>query len=484
MSDKSIARYDGPRTVDELARYSELMAGGASVLPAQFRKQPGAIMFAVEYAKALDVSPVTAITGMHIMDGKPSASAGLISALIRRAGHKLTVRLTGSVKDLSLTATAVLIRADDPDKFAYESTWDLDRAKRAGLLTITNDGQIRSRSQNDKPGQWEKYPENMLKSRVVTEVGRDGAADVLLGMAYTPEELGADVDEDGVPVYTVTQVPHSAPRDNPAPEPKSSPDPDPGAPEDPDTLADAARRAIFAARSLDPDLVAVWNGPEIQGKNDRAATLVTADEQDVETTVLDLFRKAAASIKGGSYLTAGTKYDDPPAADYVPMPDPTPGDGDAGTVSEGDGSPDDVAATGANPEPSTAEYPLMRSALDAVMRELDEADVTSVVAWCRDHGINPTQGEEACRRIVEAIRTGDALPVSFPVDPEQLLVSILGAEVVERIPHSTPEEFHAAMLANREEDRRDAAAARQATGRGPSGGGLDEYRATRAANKA
>lgn len=40
----------------------------------------------------------------------------------------------------------------------------------------------------------------MLKARAITEVARDACEEALMGMTYTPEEMGADVDEDGIPL--------------------------------------------------------------------------------------------------------------------------------------------------------------------------------------------------------------------------------------------------------------------------------------------
>lgn len=91
----------------------------------------------------------------------------------------------------------------------FESTWSLGRAKKAGL---------------DGKSVWQGYGPEMLKSRAKSSVVRDGAIDVILGVKriladlglefsddvnddiavanvlYTPEELGADVDEEGRPL--------------------------------------------------------------------------------------------------------------------------------------------------------------------------------------------------------------------------------------------------------------------------------------------
>lgn len=161
----------------------------SGLLPAAYRRQPANVLYAVEYGDMLGLSPMAAITGVHIIEGKPSASAGLISALVRRAGHKLRVR--GDDKQ----AVAQIIRSDDPG-FTYEAKWTLDRAVTANLCTLKN-GKPFARDSKGRPLAWEKYPAAMLKARAITEVARDACEEALFGLHYTPEELGADVDGEG-----------------------------------------------------------------------------------------------------------------------------------------------------------------------------------------------------------------------------------------------------------------------------------------------
>lgn len=162
----------------------------ANLLPKAFQGNPGNLLFAVEYADALGISRINAITSIHVIEGKPSASADLIAALVRRAGHILRVHGTDA------SCCAQLIRSDDPE-FTYEANWNMNKAKAAGLLG---------------KAVWKNYPAAMLRSRAITEVARMGASEALLGLIYTPEELGADVDQTGAPVrYTATvEQPKSA----------------------------------------------------------------------------------------------------------------------------------------------------------------------------------------------------------------------------------------------------------------------------------
>lgn len=172
-------------SLQDKVAYAERLAG-ASLLPKQYQKQPANVLLAMEMGDAMGIPPIQAINEIHVIEGKPSASANLIGAMVRRAGHKL--RVQGDDQ----SATAQIIRADDPD-FTFEVTWTLERAKQAGLMSGKNN--------------WAKYPAAMLKARAITEVARAATPDALYGVIYTPEELGAVVNEEGTPV----EVPNTMP---------------------------------------------------------------------------------------------------------------------------------------------------------------------------------------------------------------------------------------------------------------------------------
>lgn len=161
----------------------------SNLLPKSYQGNPANLLFALEYAEALGVQPIHAITSIHVINGKPAASADLIAATIRKAGH--TLRVEGD----DTYAVARLTRADDKD-YTFEARWDMDKARKAGLNTAT----------------WKAYPGAMLRSRAITEVGRMGASDALFGVIYTPEELGAEVDGAGVLQATPEEKPANAPR--------------------------------------------------------------------------------------------------------------------------------------------------------------------------------------------------------------------------------------------------------------------------------
>lgn len=173
----------------DMVRYAEHLAD-ANLLPGQYRRQPANVLYAMEYGRTLGITPLAAITGIHVIEGKPSASSALISGLVRQAGHKLRVSGNG------LSATAEIIRSDDPE-FTYSVTWEL-RRNANGNPNAEDAGLINKQV-------WKNYPAAMLKARAITQVARDACEEVLFGLHYTPEELGAYVDQDGNPVDAPVQ---------------------------------------------------------------------------------------------------------------------------------------------------------------------------------------------------------------------------------------------------------------------------------------
>lgn len=187
---KEIARTQDH--LNEMMNWSRAMSQG-NLMPRQYQGNPANLMFAAEYADALGISRIHVLTSIAVINGRPSPSADLMSAMVRQQGHKL--RVTGD----DTYAEAVLIRSDDPE-FEYKARWDEAKARKAGLW--------------GNKGPWTLYPAAMLRARAISEVVRMGASDVMAGGIYTPEEVGAVVDESGHVVEQPTQ--YKATRQAPA----------------------------------------------------------------------------------------------------------------------------------------------------------------------------------------------------------------------------------------------------------------------------
>lgn len=166
-----IAPYTSDLDAD--IRYAQLVTtkrenGSAqSLLPEAYRENPANVIIAIGLGKAIGISPAQALYDIYVVNGRPSPSANLMAALVRRAGHKL--RIEGDAR----SCTATLIRSDDPDS-PFAATWTFDQAKAAGLTSKQT---------------WKAFPGAMLRARAISEVVRMGASESVLGMDYSAEEM-------------------------------------------------------------------------------------------------------------------------------------------------------------------------------------------------------------------------------------------------------------------------------------------------------
>lgn len=140
----------------------------STLIPDGYRNQPANVLWAMDLADALGIPFPQVIQTMVVMRGRMTMSADIMAAVVRRAGHRLRIREHG------LSVTATLIRQDDPD-YEFSATWDEAKARQAGLW--------------GQRGPWTQYPAQMLRSRAITEVCRQGASDALAGTIYSPDEL-------------------------------------------------------------------------------------------------------------------------------------------------------------------------------------------------------------------------------------------------------------------------------------------------------
>lgn len=137
-------------------------------VPAGLRGNPASVLACILTGEELGLGPMQSLRMVHVIDGRPSASAELMRALVNRAGHRVdvveakqdTVTLSGQRSDTGARATV---------------TWTLADAQRAKLT--------------GNPA-WGKYPRSMLLARATSELCRMLFADVIGGL-YTPEESAA-----------------------------------------------------------------------------------------------------------------------------------------------------------------------------------------------------------------------------------------------------------------------------------------------------
>ena len=165
-----IALQQPAMTFAEQMQYAKTVCQG-SLVPSAYRGQPANVLIAMDFGRSMGLSPAESLYRITVISGRPSASAELIAANVRRAGHRLRVKKD----DRARTATCEIVRRDDPD-FTFTATWDMAKAQQANLSNKEN---------------WKKYPMAMLTARSITECARDACPEALYGVVYTGEELGA-----------------------------------------------------------------------------------------------------------------------------------------------------------------------------------------------------------------------------------------------------------------------------------------------------
>jgi len=221
--------------------------------------------------RELGIGPMQAMTGIHIVQGRPALSAGLIAALVLRSG-----RYTYTVAEQSETTCRLVWQRDGSD--IGESSFTIEEAKRASLTGKEV---------------WKAYPSDLLFARALTRGVRRYCADVTLGDAYTPEELGhiegagrpraasSDINarlsggDDEVIEGTVVAVADvGGPVDDGAPEPAADTQPEPlpaGVPTDapPEEAPDPAKHI----KPLCLAAIAAQDKAEILGIRQRVALI-------------------------------------------------------------------------------------------------------------------------------------------------------------------------------------------------------------------
>jgi hypothetical protein len=167
----------------------------------------------------IGVQPMASLRSIDVINGTPAMRALALRALVQSKGHRVWVE--------EATETRAIVKGQRRgEERVQTSTWTMDRAKGLGLIGREN---------------WRKQPQAMLVARATSELCRLVAADVILGVPYSIEEL-QDGDEQTQPsveaaapvsrrtarrrALTVAEAPTE-----PTPEPDPTPDPNPVAAE-------------------------------------------------------------------------------------------------------------------------------------------------------------------------------------------------------------------------------------------------------------
>ncbi|MGV0369616.1 hypothetical protein ACUY29_12685 [Corynebacterium aurimucosum] len=161
--------------LDLLTRQAEAMGAAhklatvlcnTAMVPQTFRGKPDDGAAAILYGAELGLKPQQALQQVFVVHGQPAIYARTMVALLKAKGYKFQ---TVETSDESVT-----VRGTSPAGETEESTWTIERAKKAGYTS------------NKK---YQTDPQAMLYAKAASEVSRKLAPDVLLGIKYTAEDL-------------------------------------------------------------------------------------------------------------------------------------------------------------------------------------------------------------------------------------------------------------------------------------------------------
>ena len=183
-------------TLSEQINIAEALAP-SDIIPASYQGKPANIVVAMEFGQSMGLSPAESLYRINVIKGRPTMSAELVAAQVRKAGHKL--RISKDVAHNSVTCT--IVRADDPD-YPFTVTRDAAWAKQMGLSGKDN---------------YVKQPLTMLTWRAITACAREACPEALFGAGYTPDEMDDFDTPEPMPVAAqVEPVAQPQPAQEPA----------------------------------------------------------------------------------------------------------------------------------------------------------------------------------------------------------------------------------------------------------------------------
>lgn len=192
----------------------------SSFVPAQFKGKPMEATAAILSGLELGLQPMASLRAFDVIQGQAAPRAITLRAIVQSLGHEMKVKE-------STASRAIVEGRRKGDSEWQKVTWTMDRAKQLGLTGKDN---------------WKKQPQAMLIARATSELARLIAADAILGIPYTLEEIADGLNEtvavdpapvEGAPAVEGARVMRRAPRKAPA-KAKPAEDPAPAAETEPE----------------------------------------------------------------------------------------------------------------------------------------------------------------------------------------------------------------------------------------------------------
>ena len=188
-------------------------------------KSQAQAMVKVMAGAEIGLPPFASMSGIHIVNGKPTLGANLIATLVKN-DPRYDYRVKRSDNE------ACVLTWYEGGKPVGESMFTIQEANAAGLTSKQT---------------WKAYASDMLFARALTRGARRYAPGIFGGApVYTPDEMGVETDEEGhiIEGQIVTVEPPAPPAANGKTQPAQAPGP---LPDDELTIEEAAAAQFIAA---------------------------------------------------------------------------------------------------------------------------------------------------------------------------------------------------------------------------------------------
>jgi len=147
--------------LNEIVKMAEAFASSGMFTDA---KQMGQAFVKIQAGQEIGIPPFAAMSGIHIIQGKPTLGAGLIASAIKGSG-KYDYRV------IEMTEKTCSINFFQGTEEIGNSTFTIEDAKKALTKNI------------------DKFPKNMLFARAISNGVKWFCPDVFSGPVYVPEEM-------------------------------------------------------------------------------------------------------------------------------------------------------------------------------------------------------------------------------------------------------------------------------------------------------
>lgn len=161
---------------------------------------PEKVFVALQWGHELGLSPMVAVNNVAVINGKPTLSADIMSAIVKRSPEYGGIEwVEMSDKKAECKITRIL---PNGEKETQTSSFSIEDAEKAGLLG---------------KDVWKKYTKRMLKHRCLSSGLKDMFPDLLAGL-YDPEEMESiqptTTEKNITPAETKTELKNVTPEPN------------------------------------------------------------------------------------------------------------------------------------------------------------------------------------------------------------------------------------------------------------------------------